>query len=201
MITSVQAVPNSHHGKKARSLALEVSFQSRIIPLSRGQIALIDEEDYPLVCRHAWFAMPRTKSNGGQFYAATKVRLESGGRATLYMHRLIARAQPGEDVDHDRPEATLDNRKHNLSCCSHAKNMAKVRPYARPVGVSGFRGVCQEASGRFSARAKRLGKWISLGTRDTALEAALLYDAFAIAAYGSYAITNFPTQAAGQQCA
>jgi hypothetical protein len=53
-----------------------VTFSSAVeIPLSRGQVALVDAADAPALCRHKWCAMPAQR---GTFYAVRSV--EGTGR-------------------------------------------------------------------------------------------------------------------------
>lgn len=91
------------------------------IPLTRGQFALIDSDDYARVSPFRWLAMP-TPTSGGSYYAAANVKDADGRRRTIYMHRLIANAPTGKEVDHVNHE-TLDNRRSNLRLGSHLDNM------------------------------------------------------------------------------
>jgi hypothetical protein len=45
------------------------------IPLTQGQVAKIDPEDWPLVSRYTWYAK---LENGGLWYAATSIRARGG---------------------------------------------------------------------------------------------------------------------------
>ena len=112
------------------------------IPLSNGQFAIVDDEDYELVSRYKWHTM--ANSNGGHQYAATKLR----------MHRLIMDAPPGYMVDHINGD-TLDNRKSNLRLCTNSQNQQNTGSRG---GSSQFKGV--------SFQVKR-GKWIAAFQYDT----------------------------------
>ena len=85
------------------------------IKLTRGQYAIIDSGDWPIVCRFSWHATP---AKMGGYYATTHV-----AGTTVYMHRLITGAPKGKEVDH-RNHNTLDNRRNNLTVGSHKDNMA-----------------------------------------------------------------------------
>lgn len=106
------------------------------IPLTQGQVALIDDEDFEMVSAHKWRASwhPDTKS----FYARTTLIKPDGKRTTLQMHRLIMSAQPGEEVDHIH-HLTLDNRKSELRLCTKNQNQHNSRK--RENNTSGFKGV------------------------------------------------------------
>jgi len=84
------------------------------IPLSRGQVALIDAQDYILIAPYRWYAIPNRM---GGFYASARPK-----NITLYMHRVITAAPRGSIVDH-RNHDTLDNRRANLHVGTQVDNM------------------------------------------------------------------------------
>lgn len=157
----------------------------REIPLPNGMVALIDDEDWPRVSLHSWLVRPITKARRS-WYALIMV-----GKRTLYLHRFILNAGPGEIVDHANRDG-LDNRKRNLRKCTKAQNCANsdLAP-----GATGFRGVDSHPNslvptrfrGRvYSNRKVRRGPW-----RQTALEAAHDRDIMAKQAHGEFAVLNF----------
>lgn len=83
---------------------------------------LIDAEDYPEVSKYKWV----TATNGYAVSANTKV----------YLHRLIADAKPGQQVDHININI-LDNRKQNLRVCGNSLNSSNRKPY----NILGIKGV------------------------------------------------------------
>jgi hypothetical protein len=93
------------------------------IPLSRGQEAVVDAADYPLVSAFKWHAQPTTTK---QWYAVTRTTNAAGRPSTLYMHRLITGAPKGKEVDHINRD-TLDNRRVNLRVGTHRDNMRNGR--------------------------------------------------------------------------
>lgn len=93
------------------------------IPLTQGQIALVDDEDYEWLNQFKWNAMWRP---GIQGYYATRSKylgMKNGKsmKKTIRMHRLITNAPKGMVVDHMNHD-TLDNRKLNLRICSQRQN-------------------------------------------------------------------------------
>ena len=82
----------------------------REIALSRGFVALVDDEDYERLSVSRWSVM----IVGDRHYA-----MSSKGRL---MHRLIVGAQAGQVVDHidNNP---LNNQKTNLRICTQAENL------------------------------------------------------------------------------
>jgi hypothetical protein len=80
------------------------------IPLSQGQTALVDDQDYPLLSGFRWCYKP--ERNGRQGYAVRHRKV--GGKDRLsYLHREIMQPPAGHEViflNHDR----LDCRRVNL---------------------------------------------------------------------------------------
>jgi len=153
------------------------------IPLTQGQVALIDDEDYSLVSQHKWHAAwaPNTKS----FYAATDIRKPDGKRTTLRMHRLIMGAQPGEQVDHIQ-HLTLDNRKSELRLCTNSENL--MNRGAQENNTSGFKGVgWNKRDQKWTAQIVLNGKNKSLGYYATPELAHEVYCRAAHELYGEFA--------------
>ena len=79
------------------------------IKLTQGYVATIDDEDAALVKQHRWRVLiqPHTA------YAIARLPRVDGKQRSLYMHRLVLGAIPGEWVEHlDRNG--LNNRRDNL---------------------------------------------------------------------------------------
>ena len=81
------------------------------IPLTQGQFAIVDDEDYERFSVYKWrvFFAKGTKS----YYARRHSPMSLGKRSTIFMHRDVMGAKHGEMVDHINHD-TLDNRKSNL---------------------------------------------------------------------------------------
>jgi hypothetical protein len=97
--------------------------------LSRGQIALVDDEDLLKVSGYRW----RLNKNG---YVITTL----SGRRTVYLHRVVLGSKPGEKTDH-RHHDKLDNRQAQFRECNQLQNMDNARTQTRPKS-SVFKGVC-----------------------------------------------------------
>lgn len=107
------------------------------IPLTRGYVALIDEEDFELVSRYKWSASAFPKANS--IYAMTNSKTVNGKRHTILLHRFIMRASSGELVDHIDGNG-LDNQRDNLRKCSRSEN-GKNRVCVAKHNTSGTTGV------------------------------------------------------------
>src|ERR1035437_8057727 len=89
------------------------------IPLTRGQFALIDDDDFNKFGGLKWFASLNKKT--GSFYASRGVGPRKK-RRIVRLHREIMGSPEGLKVDH-RNHNTLDNRKENLRICTNSQNM------------------------------------------------------------------------------
>ena len=152
------------------------------IPLTQGQVALIDDEDFELVSQYKWYAHwdPHTKS----FYARTNIRKSDGTRTMLRMHRLITDAKKGEEVDHINHD-TIDNQKENLRICTRSENGCNRG--AQENNTSGYKGVSlDKSSGKWRAAIKLNGKRIYLGYFATKEEAYEAYCNAALELHGEF---------------
>jgi hypothetical protein len=90
------------------------------IPLTQGYEALVDDEDYNWLMQWKWCVhMPKADI----LYAVRNGGKPNGKHKTIFMHREIAGAAPGQRVDH-RNRNHLDNRKSNLRPATQSQNMA-----------------------------------------------------------------------------
>lgn len=154
----------------------------RIIPLTRGQNALVDTNDYDWLNQWNWSVVKPS----GTYYAAGQV---SG--VFCYMHRFILGCQTGEEADH-RNHNTLDNRRCNLRKCTSAQNKWNIRIGAS--NSSGYKGVSWDKSKlKWSSKISLNDKTINLGRFERREDAAKAYDARAVELFGEFAHVNFPT--------
>ncbi len=153
------------------------------IPLTRGYVALVDDEDYERVSQFKWYASVRRKT----VYAQREV----GGTAQK-MHRLILGLEPGDKslVDHVDHNG-LNNCRSNIRVCTHAENQRNVEKHCD--NTSGWKGVIWHKKGqKFAARLRVNSKNIHLGLFHSPISAALEYDRAARKYHGSFACLNFP---------
>jgi hypothetical protein len=157
---------------------------TRRIPLNKGRFAVVDAADFEMLSHWKWSLV-------GNGYAVRFVVQSNGKQVCIYMHRMVALPDPGEQVDHINHD-TLDNRRCNLRTCSGSENASNGAP--NPRNTSGFRGVTWS---------RRKQKWVAqihhqrrgrfLGEFHDPVAAALAYDAAAREMHGAFAVPNFPT--------
>lgn len=100
------------------------------IPLTRGQVALVDDEDFDWLMQWKWRTQSLPSFRG--FYAARGVG-PRGQHTTVYMHRLILGLQPGDGRQGDHiNHNTLDNRRSNLRIVTLQENRWNIQ------GTKGF---------------------------------------------------------------
>lgn len=88
------------------------------INLTRGMVALVDDEDYDYLNKFSWQA----HNCRGKFYASCGKYINSDKNEIIYMHRLILNTIKGIDVDHI-DHNTLNNQKYNLRNCTRSQNL------------------------------------------------------------------------------
>lgn len=163
----------------------------KLIPLTKGFFARVDDEDYPLVSQFKWSVWTRHKVNT-EWRAIRGIHV-NGRSKTLWMHHMILPPLPGFCVDHVNGDA-LDNQRHNLRYARRGENRAnslKNKSWKGRPCSSAFKGVCW-CSDRHSWRAflRENGKTHVLGSFEDEVSAAKAYDAAAKKFFGEFARVN-----------
>lgn len=157
---------------------------SKELILTKGKVAIVDDEDYEHLSQWKWHFV--ASHNG---YAA---RREYPSRKYIYLHRQITNAPKDMDVDHTNNDG-LDNRKSNLRVCTTAQNLAN-RGFLPTRNKSGFKGVSFNGKrwvAQIGLRTKDAHTNKVLGYFDTPEEAARAYDKVHTERYGEFAKPNF----------
>lgn len=89
------------------------------IPLTQGQFALVDDEDFDFLMQWRWYYSKSNCDNTG--YA---VRYENG--KGIRMHRVVMNTPANLVVDHINHNG-IDNQKHNLRNCTNTENAHNLR--------------------------------------------------------------------------
>ena len=171
----------------------------REIALSRGQVAIVDDEAFePLSC-HRWYAIPCR--NGG--YYAERTERVGGSNHMVIMHAVVAETPRGLETHHISGD-TLDNRRANLLIVTrqehaiiHGKTtdheqMRRTKQGQKVVGGSSrYVGVhLHTGTGKFRARISVKGKRVNIGGFATDSAAAQAYNQAALHYYGPSARLN-----------
>lgn len=166
------------------------------IVLFGGEIALCDDEDYPLLSRFKW------SYNGkeGNKYVRAGGDRKSGNQVGYYMHRLVCAGKSPDHINFN----TLDNRKENLRIATHQENgwnKRKNRGCSTGNGCSSaFKGVmrCTGVNDRvywrvlikLSKKGEIPARFARLGPFDSEIAAARAYNEEIIKHRGKWAWLN-----------
>jgi len=140
------------------------------IPLTQGEFALVDADDYEELSKYKWYCEVHSKKNG--YKSARRTQTYNGKDIKISMHRLIMNCSTGWEVDHINGNP-LDNRKSNLRIVSRSENM-RNRKGLQKNNTSGLRGVDFQ-NGKWRAKITINNKTIFLGNWDTKIEAHFAY--------------------------
>jgi len=154
------------------------------IRITKGKVALIDDEMFDRVSRFAWYALAPC----GIYYAATRIR-DGEKQVHFTMHRLIMGFPDGFHIDHIDGNG-LNNQKHNLRIATNAQNSMNRRKQLSE-SSSTFKGVSWDKNRNlwmakicFNDETKNLGRY----KNETA--AALAYNNAACKYFGEFARLN-----------
>ena len=161
------------------------------IKLTRGLVALVDNEDYERVNQFKWQAMPVR----GGYYAKRHVVMPDGKQVFIPMHRFIMLFPKDIEIDHI-DHNTLNNQKYNLRICTfHQNRMNRKLNKNNKTGYKGVfiskRIVRDKTYSYIQAYIKVNNKSIYLGHYDTVENAAMAYDNAAVKYFGEFANLNF----------
>lgn len=173
-------------GMPSLMLCPDCQSDSKYIPLTKNQFAIVDSEDYEKLIQWSW-CLGGKKADA---YCAQRGVRRNGNTTSVYMHRQIMCAKDGEEIDHINHNG-LDNRKCNLRKCTRSQNsynQAHKKGY-----TSKYKGIHWKVNrGKWIAQIKKDGVKVHLGSFDDEIEAAKTYDAKAKELFGEFACLNFP---------
>lgn len=155
----------------------------REIILTKGNVALVDDEDFEELSKYVW------RDSSG--YASRVTSRKTGKRKTIMMHRHILGLDRLKDLEVDHINGNRsDNRKCNLRIVSRKQNSLNV-PARSSNSCFGYKGVSfDKRNSKYSARIVMDGKKIWLGYFESANDAARMYNFWAKDIFGEYARLN-----------
>lgn len=210
----LQHCPNFYPSRASRAKGCA----PRFIPLTRGQFAIVDAEDYPRLSRFTWF----TEGTHKNYYA---VRKENG--KSIKMHRqimglpstIIAESSKDQVLENSPSTSTaknstlkthnchrhfgdcivvdhidhngLNNQKKNLRVCTFAENCRNLHNIRHK--TSKYKGVhWRKRSKKWAAAIRCNNKTYHLGYFHDEIQAAKAYDRAAKKYHGNFASLNLP---------
>ena len=124
----------------------------RIIKLTRGEVVVVDDDDYKELSKYHWYCMI---TKDGHRYA-----VRSEGNKKVLMHRQLM-SFPELYVDHINGNG-LDDQRSNLRIATNSINQFNRK--LLPTNKSGFRGVhLHKKSGKWEAQIRVNQKNVHLG--------------------------------------
>lgn len=156
---------------------------TKLIKLTRGYSAVIDEADHAEVAQYRWHA----RVDNHVVYAARNAKKAGGGYSTLRLHTFLTGWSRVDHIDGNG----LNNCRSNLRAATALENNQNASK--RAAAYSQYKGVswCKRER-RWFAQIQHRRQHRHLGYHATEVEAALAYDAAARELFGAFARPNFP---------
>lgn len=159
------------------------------IPLTRGYVALVDDEDYERVAALRWYANVHHRNGRVLVYACRHQPIGPKKRTTLKMHCFIMGRRYIDHAD----DNGLNNQRNNLRPANHSQNGANRRK--TPGCASVWKGVhrtCQSKT--WIACIKKNGVDHKKSGFRQEVNAAQAYNFLAEELFGQFAKFNLPIQ-------
>ena len=120
-----------------------------LIPLTRGQFAMIDIGDYEWLSQWKWHA--RFRSDKKSYYVSRQSQRDGSGKQhTIRMHRQIMSTPIAWHTDHEDGNG-LNNRRYNLRKCTSSQNSCNRKMSI--TNTTGRKGVFWRP---------KMGKWVAM---------------------------------------
>lgn len=149
------------------------------IVLTRGKIAIVDDEMYDKLNKHKWRVVRAHKV----FYAVREKPKERG--RTIWMHREVLNTPKNMETDHIDGNG-LNNQKNNLRICTHQQNAWNQG--VKCSNTTGFKGVKFDIiRGKYFTEIRINGKKKFIGRFSSPIEASMAYNKMAIKIHGKFA--------------
>jgi len=111
----------------------------KVIELTRGHVAIVDDEDYEKLAQYRWHTF---MCKGDRCYARRRKNVSETGNSRktvmIFMHVEILGKMDGMIIDHKNGNG-LDNRRENIRHATNTQNNANTRLYK--TSTTGMKGV------------------------------------------------------------
>jgi hypothetical protein len=159
----------------------------KLIPLSQGLFAKVDDEDYDWIMQWKWYANKAKHTIYATRHESIKGR-KGAKRGLIKMHRFILNNPTCENIDHADHDG-LNNQKSNLRIANDRQNNANRK--SQKGSSSKYLGVIHiKERGVWHARIRNNHKAILLGDYKQEDEAAEAYNIAAKKIHGEFANLN-----------
>jgi len=154
----------------------------KLIPLTRGFFAKVDDADFEMLNKYKWHVSKSRNIN----YAKRNVKVDGKWITTDNMHQQIMNTPKGKMVDH-RDGDGLNNQRDNLRIVTTSQNCmnAKVRVDSK----TGYKGVSKSGK-KYAVHLGVNSTRKYLGCYATAQEGAKIYNKAALKYFGEFARLN-----------
>lgn len=157
----------------------------KLIQLSKGQVASVDDGDFEELSKYNWYAM--WCRNSKKFYAARNT--STSKKHTILMHRQILELTDSRvQVDHTDGSG-LNNQRYNLRIVTNQQNQFNQKRQLN--SSSKYKGVTwREDMNKWVARIKINKRTKHLGCFIREIDAAITYNKAAKEFFGEFALLN-----------
>ena len=153
---------------------------TRLIRLTQGKFAVVDEEDFEYLNQWQWNA----HKAGRTFYAVRYIVI-SGNRTKMKMHWAVMKGKGADHIDHNG----LHNWRSNLRFCTQQENCMNTTKRKNTSSI--YKGVSlDKQTGKWEAYIAINHKKINLGFFNLEIDAARAYNEKAIELFGDFACLN-----------
>lgn len=155
----------------------------KTIPLTKGLVATVDDEDFERVSEHKWSTYKADKST----YAKTAIRMD-GRWHCISLHRFLMNAKKGQKLDHWDGNG-LNNQKSNLRFYVRGQNQMNMKCHNQH-GFKGLNFRRDVFTTPWTAQINISGKNTNLGYFTSKIDAAIAYNIAAQKHFGEFAKLN-----------
>lgn len=156
----------------------------KLIQLTHGRFARVDDEDYDTLIKFKWYPIKR----GNTFYAERR-KTKNDNHVSTKMHRLIMNiTNSKKHIDHIDRDG-LNNQKANLRECDRSQNMCNRNSSKN--STSKYLGVnIHKSTQKWHSQIRNGNKYIYLGLFEKEEDAAIAYNEAAQKYHGEFANLN-----------